>query len=518
MPQEGSFIGRGRSEAADRRWNRGALALPALVLLALLVRVWGLSADLPYLYNADEPGNLAVVDRMVSEGEANPRFFNYPSLFFYLQAFVHLDGPLLFWLPGDQEQAPTAMVLGSWRSSSPIAVLVHRGLSVFLGMLVVVIVWLTTRRLTRGHLAAAVAAALVALSPTLIEQSRYVTPDILAAALVATGCLFAVRLQQSGTLPAHALAGLSVGLAASAKYNAAVVAVAVAAGSVLCARPGRARRMLVGLPIAALVAVVGFLATTPYALLERMAFLEALRFERAHYATGHSGMEGSTLRFYASYLLTHEAILGVLAAVGIVMLLSQRTRQHWRPSAVLVTFPLVYGVAIATLPVRNDQTVMLVLPPLAVLAGLAVESLRRTPAARAHGRAVMTAVAVAALVLAYGAWTTLPARGPTTYEAAQDWLDEHAAPGAAILVESYSPWLDPRRYDVVARALLISEPLPASTEADYVIASEGMYGRFLDDPRRYPEQAAAYRALFASLPEAATFTGAGPTIRIFRSS
>lgn len=480
-------------------------ALLAVALLALLVRLVGVSMDLPFVYNADEPTNLTVVDTMVSNGDANPRFFNYPSLLLYLQALVHLDGPLLSWLPGDREAAPTAMVLGSWVSSTPTAVLVHRGLSVALGTVLVGLVWLTTRRLTSGLLPATAAATLVALSPTLIAQSRIVTPDILAATLVAATCLLAVRLQQSGSLPAHLLAGLSVGLATSAKYNAVLLAVAVVTASLLCTRPGLRRR--VGLPLAGTAAVTGFLLTTPYALLDRGAFLTALRFEREHYSTGHAGMEGNTLTFYGSFLVQYEGVLVALAFAAAVGCLLRRADNQWRPAVVLLAFPLVYGVVVSTLPVRNDQTIMLILPPLAILAGLAVPALRAAAPARRWSVA-----AIAAAALAYGAWTTLPEPGPTTYEASQAWLEDRAAPDAAVVVESYAPWLNPGRYRIQARTRLIDGPLPAS---DFVVASEAMYGRFLDDPRRYPEQAAAYDRLFGELTEVATFTGSGPTLRVF---
>jgi hypothetical protein len=41
----------------------------------------GLTADLPYMHYPDEPVNKRVLEAMVSHGDANPHFFNYPSLF-----------------------------------------------------------------------------------------------------------------------------------------------------------------------------------------------------------------------------------------------------------------------------------------------------------------------------------------------------------------------------------------------------------------------------------------------------
>ena len=508
---------RGSRRVSGSRRHAAAASLIAVASLALVVRVVGLWADLPFVYNADEPTNLAVVDTMVTNGDANPRFFNYPSLSIYLQAAVHLDGPLLSWLPGDREQPLTSTVMGSSRSVTPEAVLVHRGLTALLGTIMVVLTWLTARALTSGHLAATAAAGLVALSPTLIEQSRYVTPDMLAATLVAATCWLAVRLVRKGTWQAYALAGLSVGLAASAKYNAVLVAGVVVAAGLLSTRPGGLRRT-VGLAVGAGAAVAGFCLTTPYALLDRVAFLEALRFERAHYATGHAGMEGGTLSFYASYLMRREAVLVLAGVAGVALVLhARRADVQWRGALVLAVFPVTYGAAVSTLTVRNDQTVMLILPPLAVLAGLAVDQvLRRTSAQRTFRRCAPPLLAAVLVLLAYHTWTALPPRGPSTFQQAQGWFEERSRPGARVLVESYTPFLDPERYTVVARTRLIDAPLPRADEVDFVIGSEAMYGRFVQDSGRYPEQAAAYRRVFASLIPAATFTGEGPTIRVFR--
>jgi hypothetical protein len=53
-------------------------------------------------------------------------------------------------------------------------------------------------------------------------------------------------------------------------------------------------------------------------------------------------------------------------------------------------------------------------------------------------------------------------------------------------------------------------------DADYVVASEGMYGRYLAGG--YPAEERAYEALFDRYPEAARFTGNGPTIIVLRVS
>lgn len=515
------------------------LVCGGVLLLALVVRLVGLSADLPVMHHPDEPVNLRVIDAMVTSGDPDPHFFNYPSLFLYLQAALHLDGPLLGWIPGLAERAPVTQVMGVSYAPTTGSVLVHRGLTVAFGVLMVLAGWLTTRRLSTAVAPAAVTATLLALSPTLIENSRLITPDVPAGLLVALALLASVWLLQSGSWMACATAGAVVGLAASAKYTAALVAVPVVLAAVLGSptrpaesrtRPGESRtrrgwgwgwRVLTRLPLAGVCASGAFVLTTPYALLDRRAFRAGLRFEQAHYATGHDGMEGGSLAFYLNHLATRETVLSALAVAGAAAVARHR-RRHWRAAAVIASFPLVYGAVGSMQAVRNERTILLVLPGLAVLAGLAVEPITqwaRQRRARTTGPAAavltLATLGAAAALLVVQAAGTVPRPGPSTWTAASRWLDAHAPPGSRLLIESYAPWPDPARYRVLTRVRLIDGgPIPDTV--DYVIASETMYGRYTEAPARYPEAAAAYRQLFRELPEVARFEqGSGPVIRVF---
>ncbi|MGH3991510.1 MAG: glycosyltransferase family 39 protein, partial [Pseudonocardiaceae bacterium] len=203
-----------RAARVPHRWANGWLLGAGLVLLALVPRLIGLSADLPVMHHPDEPANLRVVDAMVANGDPNPHFFNYPSLFLYLHAALHLEGPLLGWVPGVGELPPITLVMGVSYAPTSGSVLLHRGLTVGFGVLVVLVGWATTRRLSTGLLPAAVTATLLALSPTLVTHSRFITPDVLAGLLVAVAVLASVRLLQSGSWAAYTTAGVAVGLAA----------------------------------------------------------------------------------------------------------------------------------------------------------------------------------------------------------------------------------------------------------------------------------------------------------------
>jgi hypothetical protein len=493
--------------------------LLAVLTGALVARVWDVAAQLPVMHHPDEPGNTGLIESIVATGDLNPHFFNYPSLFIYLQTLVSPDGPLLGWLiPGDVAEAPNRIAMGvSYAPSVPV-MLLHRGLTVAFGVGVVAAVWAITRRAFGGTLAPAVAASLVALSPNLIEHSQYVTPDMLGVLTTSLAVLAALHVLQSGSTRAYLVAGALVGLSASAKYNAALVALAVVAAFVAgIGRSGRPFRPALGrLVLSGLAAAVAFAVTTPYALLDRATFLADLDFERRHYSQGHVGMQGDTPRFYVGLLLREETVIAVLAGIGLLAALAMG---HRRIAAVLLAFPVAYAAFVSTMAVRNDRTIMIVLPVLAVFAGYAVQWLRDQGRARLHppvrraAGAVLAAVVVLPVALGVPHAVTQSSVHDARMEAAR-WIPENLPEGSAVVLESYGPWIDPRDYEVVGVKELVYREIPPGT--DYVIASEAIWTRFTEDTARYPAEAAKYAEMFASWDLIEEFPEDGNSIRVYR--
>src|ERR1041385_5256054 len=62
--------------------------LVAITLLALFVRMWGVGFGLPFLYHTDEAMIVDRALRMPVDGP-NPHWFQYPTLYLYIQAFTY---------------------------------------------------------------------------------------------------------------------------------------------------------------------------------------------------------------------------------------------------------------------------------------------------------------------------------------------------------------------------------------------------------------------------------------------
>lgn len=514
----------------DQRPNRRWRHLPILVVLLVSAPVWLWTAnrDLPYVHHPDEPTNLRVVNAMIEDDDRNPHFFHYPSLSLYIHAAVHLEGPFLGWL--DQpEGVPGGRVVGTNRTETPGSLRVHRAVSVAFGLAIVALVYATSLRLTRRTGPSLLAALTAATSVTVIANARFVAPDVIAAALC-TGVLWAaVGLWRSPTVGRYLLAGAGVGLAASAKYNAVLVATTVVAAAALA--PGLRRELrgrFVGLVAAGAAAIAAFLLTTPYALLDSNAFLDDLRFEREHYAQGHDGMDGDSLQWYVEYLLTSETVLVLLAAIGLGFALSGG---HRRAAAIVSAFPLAYGMLAAFQEVRNARTILLVLPHLAVLVALGAQGAAQWVRARprparvgiAAGAVLLVAVQASQVlgVLVLGPAAHIQAQrighvelGTSTWQRARVWIEEHVPEGSSVLIEPYSPWVDVVRYDVEGIDSLGSVADPDRLSWDYLVASEESYRRAYERPG--DPRAEVYDQLFRETETVATFDGVGPTIRVLR--
>ena len=248
------------SSDKSRRWLAPAL----LFALALLVRVVGLTWGLPnaqrfYSYHPDESVN-QIVGAVVHliQGDFNPHFFNYPSLSVYATWMVY-QFLAVFGLTTNIPDAP-----GGWPIIRDI-IFAGRLFSVTCGAGTAALSWGIARQLglRRGAIAGGV---LVALLPGLVQHSHYATVDIPATFFVALCVWLALRAHGAKALM---IAALVSGLAAGTKYNAGLVVVVPMACALLLPDLKNRWGLVVLAPI---VALLGFVLTTPYALIAPAEF------------------------------------------------------------------------------------------------------------------------------------------------------------------------------------------------------------------------------------------------------
>ncbi len=412
------------------------LWLVGILLLALALRVWGLTWGLPsathyFSYHPDESVVLETssLTMNVFAGRLLPHFYHYGSLQFYLVCFANTLGALF----GGVDIVPKDFAV--WYPQWAKMYLIGRSLTVGMGVGTVWTVYAIGRRLW-GRRAGLLAALTLAITPLHAQHSHFLTVDVPATLWAMLSLLWAVRLAtgDSRLIRAAVWAGVFAGLAAATKYNLALMLLPLVAACVIrrplvpnkggagspipahkfatlpwrnCTRPeerdshsdGRVR-FFSGSPIigggAGLLAFVfAFFAACPGAILESQTFLHDLRFEAIHVQNPDDPTFRDTGNGFV-YHITHNLDAGLGLPLLLLSLVSvgYALYRRERGDGLLAAFALPYYVLIGLAAVRYARYDIPLLPILALWNGrlLADGSRLRSPALRIGVRMAGTAV------------------------------------------------------------------------------------------------------------------------------
>ncbi|HKB19465.1 MAG TPA: hypothetical protein VKC65_00540 [Gaiellaceae bacterium] len=435
-----------RSDGALNRWGGPWVGLAALLVLAATVRLVGIQYGLPFpLLNPDERNIVPRAWAMTHGAGLDPHWFDYPTLVMYLLA------PFQAW-QGEPSYLTARLVL----------------VAIALGG-VAAAWWLG--RAAYGPVAGFVAAAAVAVETTYVAFSRTAVTDV----PLTVGVTVALALMVSGRIE---LAGLAVGLAASAKYPGIILLAPLVAVAW-----GRWRRLAIGVALAA----VAFAATSPYVVIhfgqaagdmwrvQRWAQTGWLGFENDHWAP---------IAFTAKLWDGFGPVL-LIAVAGLVVALVHRTRAD----LVLGTFVLVYFANLLVLHSHFDRYLLPLVPALGALAG------------RLRALAPVTLL----MLVVPLTWSVRDARDLTKTDGrvvAESWALQHLPKGAYIAADPSTP--DFRGYRVLALKL----PRPGQPHdpnrnvlrlrelgVRYVVVTGAVEDRVLAAASHYPRETRFYESL-----------------------
>ena len=503
--------------AADLNPARFGLAIA--LLAAALLRFWALGQGVPFSVQVDEPEVMLRAVRMIKTGDLNPHFFDYPTLYMYVQAL----GAVLRFLVGAMQ--------GKWASladAPPEAFyLWGRTITAIIGTATVWVVYRTGMRW--GRRTALLAAAMFAVMPLHVRESHFVLTDTPATFLVMLTLLLSLRAHERSTVAAFVVAGAAAGLAAATKYNAALAGAIplVAAAATPGLRPSRSMAALavVGGMIAA------FLIAAPYSFLDLPTFLNQF----ARLSSEYRGAVPSEppARTYLKHLrnaLEWPGSIIVLSGIGLGLwrAIIGPQRLKW---ALAVLFPLFYFRFISQQNIVFARYLLPMLPFLSLLGAAAivaaVEQAKRLqlPHVVCNGLIVLLVLAS----IAPPAYTSMTFNATAakvwTTEQAYSWILKQIPPGAKITMESRGILL-PAAYRIqyVPQLRLHALETYAAENVDYLIASSQCYGPYLDPqnggPSVYPSEYGDYMRIFRQTQEVARFIPSrehpGPELRILK--
>ena len=269
-----------------------AVLLSGIVILGAALRLYALDFGMDYPRARPDEGTAIGHAVDILAGDPNPHFFNWPSLSLYVFAAAYA-------------LAKTAGVA----LTGPHHVLIARGVVALAGTATVLVTALVGRRLGDRTVGAA-AALFLAVAPLHVRDSHFAMTDVLMTLLVTTSVAVMMRAVETRRRGLFAAAGAAGGLATSAKYSAgAIVSLAAAAPALVPA----------GLFLLAWAA--GFVAGTPFAVLDFPAFSTDVAYERAHLSGGHTVLLGRGWLYHLHTTLPYGLGIPVFAAAACGMVI-----------------------------------------------------------------------------------------------------------------------------------------------------------------------------------------------------
>jgi 4-amino-4-deoxy-L-arabinose transferase-like glycosyltransferase len=311
------------------------LAIGAVLVLALGLRIWGVGQGTPYAYNADENAHFVTRAIGLFGHDWNPNYFVNPPAYTYL-----LHVLLAIWYGG------RAGVSNAFAADPTDIWIMSRVLAGVLGTIAVWLLYLAGSRLVDrrvGLLSAGIFA--VAFLP--VFYSKLALNDVPTLAGLCLALWGAAGILRFGRGRDYAIAGIGLGLACATKYTGGIVLVAMLAATGAQAAAGGRGLALRGLAIAAAASLVTFVVANPYSVLDVGAFVEGLthQSDASGDAAGKLGLTQGNGYLY--YLWSFGWGLGwmplVLAVGGAVRMWFDERRLFWLLVAPVVLFVLFMG-------------------------------------------------------------------------------------------------------------------------------------------------------------------------------
>ena len=476
------------------------------------------------------------------------RSFTYGHLPLYLGI---ITGEILSGLAGPASllPLPESTITSMERADSPCEGVAFAGrlMMALLDTLTIFLLFLLGRRLY-GAAAGLLAATLYAFTAQAVQLSHFFAMDPSSTTFVVLSIYGGVLMVQERSWRGLFLAGIGAGFAISAKFSALpILAVPVVAAFLVIRRPGRlahhametrfhtasdVNRMIIGAPLALLLAFAAFFITSPYAVLDWESFIQATLVEQGRMVRGIADFPFT--RQYRNttpylYFIQQQVVwgmglpLGLIALAGSVWALTKAASLRARAEELVVWAWVVpyFGLTGAFLA-KFNRYMSPVLPfVLLFAAGLIVWLWQLGARGRLLLATRLTAALLTIVVVGGGLlWSLAYVNGVYGHEhtwiSASRWVYANAPSGSVILWELWDdplpksipgePGMDmgshglrhidwsPYEEDTPEKYAILRQKLQ---EADYVIySSKRIYGSVVELPERYPMTIRYYELMF----------------------
>lgn len=519
--------------------KKSDIFLSLILLVALSFRIWALDFDLPNLFHPDEDAVIMPALNILKTGNLEPSRFEYGSLQIYALTGVFVIVYLYLaraGVIGNPTQLPI-YERGAYPMTYafPQFFLAARWLSALAGVGIVLLVYLLTNRLSnKRH--ALIAAALAAVTPMLVDNAHYATPDTLLTFMCMLALYLLVRSYdnwESDSLWPYIGAAFAAGLATSTKYNGAVLLIPVLLIPILKNKSldNFLTMRTLGGPLGF---VTGFLFASPYALLNMPLFLEWAGYAFRLYNQPPEMFAIPSWQWHITYLFTsREMPVFLIGFLGFFLSLKYWRKRGW----IINSFAILFTVAILTQTGRQPRMWLPLAPLFAIWATLLIDSVtlymqKQISSRTVHKTKEPTWRGIQPLYLSFiiPLILFLPAFAlsfqvvhtlykPDVRSVTSTWIKDNIPVGTTIAVDYFPPNVDVSSWNVVRTFRHSQNDLHWFLEQNvsYVIFSQGPYS----EQRLPPAEVPSYQLLLDQLCFVKTLYGSflsnpGFTMRIYR--
>jgi 4-amino-4-deoxy-L-arabinose transferase-like glycosyltransferase len=504
-------------------WNilKENWALAVITLLGLGLRLWGINFGLPYTYAPDEATRMNVALSILKTGDLNPHWLGYPHLAFYINTVAFfayfIVGRLLgiFATPADIPY-PELITIGVGKLAMPSEFLLARGLSALFGTGAIVLIYMIGKQISKRQSVGLLSALLFAVSPAAVANSQLISLDSYGVFFLLLAFFWIYPILSVRTWKKYVLAGIGVGLAFSGKYNVGIIGITFLFAHFL--RFGVAGFWRKELYIGLIATCLTFAVVNPFSVVDLSGFVFGLTLASGAQSQ-FTGSATNASQWYLSYLWNVEGWAIILAVCQAVRIVFSKTRD----GLVLLSFPVLYFLFVSQFSVANDRTILPMIPFVDLLGvSFLVDVCNRLISVRSLPRGAVWAglAAAVALLIIRPTQTAVAADLRLTQidgrETARRWIEGNLPPGTRVAEEGYSPYIDTHRFVVQGVDTIIGHPPEwyVQNGFEYLILSQGMYGRFFADPQSYSSSIDQYKQFLSRFLTVALLNNNGYEVRI----
>jgi 4-amino-4-deoxy-L-arabinose transferase-like glycosyltransferase len=403
------------------------LAIGAVLVVALLLRLWGIKSGLPYVYDTDEDQHFVPHAISLLAHSGNPNYFDNPPAYTYLLAIAF---EIWFGGRGAVSHALAVNPTEVW--------LLARVVTALLGVLAVWLLYVFAARLFDRRVAL-LAAALMAVAFLPVFYSKLALNDVPTLVGIEVALWAAAAILAGAGRRYYVIAGLALGVAAATKYTGGIVILPLAAAIVLRERADRLA-LARAAAITAVCAAVAFVVCDPYSLLAFSSFKGGIAHQgtESAAASGKLGLtHGSGVLYYlwtATWGVGWVPAIAALAGLACLWLRARRLLLVFAP--MLVAYLFFMGIQGRYF----GRWLMPIVPLICVLAAYAALQLADlAPRRWRGGAALLVGAALCAQGLAYSIHSGIVGSRADTRAITRAWLVAHVPIGTKVVIEPVVP-------------------------------------------------------------------------------